>query len=256
MAPALPIFDARYLITLDGPAISRSESVHAHCLTTTKNGTTRYHHDILQAAIVAQASGLPLAPEFDSDADGAIPQRIAIGGSRHGTTPASSPTPPPADVAAMRSRWCCRPGGGTPICDLAVLRRANLLDRHTTGHRRAVNTVHRDESNPLTAHRRQPCAATAIGRAGSPVLPGVRARDAGGARSCCAECAPHPQVGQPAGAHHRPRPHLSDRCRHPPDLRVSTCRAHLLQFPRAFWDEVRSAFRLFRLPPGTKCWRA
>ena len=47
------IFDARYLITLDGSRYFSSEAVHcAHCLTTTKNGTTRYHHDILQAAIV------------------------------------------------------------------------------------------------------------------------------------------------------------------------------------------------------------
>ena len=44
MAPALPIFDARYLI-VDGSRYFSSESVHcAHCLTTTKNGTTRYHH--------------------------------------------------------------------------------------------------------------------------------------------------------------------------------------------------------------------
>ena len=36
------IFDARYLITLDGSRYFSSESVHcAHCLTTTKNGTTR-----------------------------------------------------------------------------------------------------------------------------------------------------------------------------------------------------------------------
>ena len=46
----------------------------AHCLTTTKNGTTRYHHDILQAAIVHpdKRQVLPLAPEFvrNSDADG------------------------------------------------------------------------------------------------------------------------------------------------------------------------------------------
>ena len=79
MAPALDL--RRHLITLDGSALrggSRyfsSESVHcAHCLTTTKNGTTRYHHDILQAAIVHpdKRQVLPLAPEFvrNSDADG------------------------------------------------------------------------------------------------------------------------------------------------------------------------------------------
>ena len=69
------IFDARYLITLDGSRYFSSESVHcAHCLTTTKNGTTRYHHDILQAAIVHpdKRQVLPLAPVFvrNSDADG------------------------------------------------------------------------------------------------------------------------------------------------------------------------------------------
>ena len=69
------IFDARYLITLDGSRYFSSEAVHcAHCLTTTKNGTTRYHHDILQAAIVHpdKRQVLPLAPEFvrNSDADG------------------------------------------------------------------------------------------------------------------------------------------------------------------------------------------
>ena len=59
------IFDARYL--LDGSRYFSSEAVHcAHCLTTTKNGTTRYHHDILQAAIVHpdKRQVLPLAPEF------------------------------------------------------------------------------------------------------------------------------------------------------------------------------------------------
>ena len=81
MAPALPdlrrpLSDcARYLITLDGSRYFSSEAVHcAHCLTTTKNGTTRYHHDILQAAIVHpdKRQVLPLAPEFvrNSDADG------------------------------------------------------------------------------------------------------------------------------------------------------------------------------------------
>ena len=81
------IFDARYLITLDGSRYFSSEAVHcAHCLTTTKNGTTRYHHDILQAAIVHpdKRQVLPLAPEFvrNSDAGDEL-GRAAAGGAEH-----------------------------------------------------------------------------------------------------------------------------------------------------------------------------
>ena len=61
------IFDARYLITLDGSRFFSSKLVKCeHCLTTTKSGVTHYHHDILQAAIVHpdKRQVLPLAPEF------------------------------------------------------------------------------------------------------------------------------------------------------------------------------------------------
>ena len=69
------IFDARYLITLDGSRYFSSDSVRCkHCLTTTSRGITSYHHDILQAAIVHpdKREVLPLAPEFvrNSDANG------------------------------------------------------------------------------------------------------------------------------------------------------------------------------------------
>ena len=67
------IFDARYLITLDGSRFFSSELVNCeHCLTTTKAGVTRYHHDILQAAIVrpGKPEVLPLAPEFIRNSDG------------------------------------------------------------------------------------------------------------------------------------------------------------------------------------------
>ncbi len=70
------LFGARYLITLDGSRYFSSESVHCeHCLSTTsRDGGTCYHHDILQAAIVHpdKREVLPLAPEFvrNSDADG------------------------------------------------------------------------------------------------------------------------------------------------------------------------------------------
>ena len=69
------MFDARYLITLDGSRYFSSDSVHCkYCLTTTQQGITSYHHDILQAAIVRphKREVLPLAPEFvrNSDASG------------------------------------------------------------------------------------------------------------------------------------------------------------------------------------------
>ena len=70
------LFDARYLITLDASRYFSSCQVHCeHCLTSThRTGTVRYHHDILQAAIVHpdKRQVLPLAPEFvrNSDANG------------------------------------------------------------------------------------------------------------------------------------------------------------------------------------------
>ena len=67
------IFDARYLITLDGSQYFSSELVKCkHCLTATTDGDTRYHHDILQAAIVHpdKRQVLPLAPEFVRNSDG------------------------------------------------------------------------------------------------------------------------------------------------------------------------------------------
>ena len=67
------IFDARYLITLDGSRFFSSKLVKCeHCLTTTKSGVTQYHHDILQAAIVHpdKRQVLPLAPEFVRNSDG------------------------------------------------------------------------------------------------------------------------------------------------------------------------------------------
>ena len=43
------IFDARYLITLDGSRYFSSELVKCeHCLTTTKAGITRHHHDTVE----------------------------------------------------------------------------------------------------------------------------------------------------------------------------------------------------------------
>ena len=67
------MFDARYLITLDGSRYFNSELVGCeYCLTTTKDGIERHHHDILQVAIVHPDKRvvLPLAPEFVRNSDG------------------------------------------------------------------------------------------------------------------------------------------------------------------------------------------
>ena len=67
------IFDARYLVTLDGSGCFNSELVNCeHCLTSTSSGVTRYHHDILAATIVHpdKRQVLPLAPEFIRNSDG------------------------------------------------------------------------------------------------------------------------------------------------------------------------------------------
>jgi hypothetical protein len=64
--------DGRYLITMDGSQYFSSYQVNCECcLTATKNGTVRYHHDILQTAIVHpdKRQVLPLAPGFIHNAD-------------------------------------------------------------------------------------------------------------------------------------------------------------------------------------------
>ena len=67
------VFDARYLVTLDGSRYFSSELVSCErCLSTTTDGIERHHHDILQAAIVHPDKRvvLPLAPEFIRNSDG------------------------------------------------------------------------------------------------------------------------------------------------------------------------------------------
>lgn len=66
------VLDGRYLITLDGSQYFTSEKIHCErCLRTTKRGVVRYHHEILQAAIVCpdKRQVLPLAPEFIHNSD-------------------------------------------------------------------------------------------------------------------------------------------------------------------------------------------
>ena len=176
------IFDARYLITLDGSRYFSSESVHcAHCLTTTKNGTTRYHHDILQAAIVHpdKRQVLPLAPEFvrNSDADGGNYRKqdceITAGYRMLARLRADYPRmaaiivadslyskqPFVEQLTAKRFSFLlvAQPGDHKSLYqDVAVLRRANLLDRHTTEHRQERREYEWITDLPLNANPNSP----------------------------------------------------------------------------------------------------
>ena len=176
------IFDARYLITLDGSRYFSSEAVHcAHCLTTTKNGTTRYHHDILQAAIVHpdKRQVLPLAPEFvrNSDADGGNYRKqdceITAGYRMLARLRADYPRmaaiivadslyskqPFVEQLTAKRFSFLlvAKPGDHKSLYqDLAVLRRANLLDRHTTEHRQERREYEWITDLPLNANPNSP----------------------------------------------------------------------------------------------------
>ena len=176
------IFDARYLITLDGSRYFSSESVHcAHCLTTTKNGTTRYHHDILQAAIVHpdKRQVLPLAPEFvrNSDADGGnyrkqdceitagyrMLQRLRADYPRMAAIIVAdslySKQPFVEQLTAKRFSFLlvAQPGDHKSLYqDVAVLRRANLLDRHTTEHRQERREYEWVTDLPLNSNPNSP----------------------------------------------------------------------------------------------------
>ena len=177
------IFDARYLITLDGSRYFSSESVHcAHCLTTTKNGTTRYHHDILQAAIVHpdKRQVLPLAPEFvrNSDADGGNyrKQDCEITAGYRMLARLRADYPRMAAIIVADSLYSKQPFVEQPVTakrfsfllvaqpgdhkslyqDLAVLRRANLLDRHTTEHRQERREYEWVTDLPLNANPNSP----------------------------------------------------------------------------------------------------
>ena len=156
------LFDARYLITLDGSRYFSSCQVHCeHCLTTThRDGTVRYHHDILQAAIVHpdKRQVLPLAPEFvrNSDANGGdydkqdceinagsrMLERLRADYPRMGAIIVAdslySKQPFVEQLTAARFSFLlvAKPGDHRSLYqDVAVLRRGNLLDRHATDHR-------------------------------------------------------------------------------------------------------------------------
>ena len=154
------LFDARYLITLDGSRFFSSESVHCeHCLTTTKDGSKRYHHDILQAAIVHpdKRQVLPLAPEFvrNSAADGGkyrkqdcelkagyrMLQRLRADYPRMAAIIVAdslySKQRVVEQLTAKRFSFLlvAKPGDHRSLYqDVDGLRRGNLLDRHHTDH--------------------------------------------------------------------------------------------------------------------------
>ena len=152
------IFDARYLITLDGSRYFGSQSVHCdHCLSTTSRGIKSYHHDILQAAIVHpdKPQVLPLAPEFvrNSDADGGNYRKqdceLKAGYRMLGRLRADYPRMAAIIVAdslyskqpfveqlrAARFSFLlvAKPGDHLSLYrDVDLLRRAQLLDHHCT----------------------------------------------------------------------------------------------------------------------------
>ena len=155
------VFDARYLITLDGSRFFNSESVKCkRCLTTTKSGVTHYHHDILQAAIVHpdKRQVLPLAPEFVRNSDGKggkyRKQDCEIAAAYRMLQRLRGDYPRMAAIIvadSLYSKQPCverlraarfsfllvaKPGDHKSLYeDVAVLRRGNLLERHHSDHR-------------------------------------------------------------------------------------------------------------------------
>ena len=156
------LFDARYLITLDASRYFSSCQVHCeHCLTTThRDGTVRYHHDILQAAIVHpdRRQVLPLAPEFvrNSDANGGdydkqdceinagsrMLERLRADYPRMAAIIVAdslySKQPFVEQLTAKRFSFLlvAKPGDHRNLYqDVDGLRRGNLLNRHATDHR-------------------------------------------------------------------------------------------------------------------------
>ena len=155
------IFDARYLITLDGSQYFSSERVKCkHCLTATTAGVTRHHHDILQAAIVHpdRRQVLPLAPEFIRNSDGRggkyHKQDCEINASYRMLERLRGDYPRMAAIIVADSLYSKQPfierlraarfsfllvaqrGDHKSLFeDVEGLRRGNLLDRHHTVHR-------------------------------------------------------------------------------------------------------------------------
>ena len=155
------VFDARYLVTLDGSSYFSSELVSCeHCLSTTKDGIERHHHDILQAAIVHPDKRvvLPLAPEFILNSDGKggeyEKQDCEINAGYRMLERLRSDYPRMAAIIVADSLYSkqpfvekltagrfsfllvAKPGDHKSLYqDVDGLRRGNLLDRHQTVHR-------------------------------------------------------------------------------------------------------------------------
>ena len=155
------VFDARYLITLDGSRYFSSELVSCErCLSTTKDGIERHHHDILQAAIVHPDKRvvLPLAPEFILNSDGRggeyHKQDCEINAGYRMLERLRSDYPRMAAIIVADSLYSkqpfvekltagrfsfllvAKPGDHKSLFqDVDGLRRGNLLDRHHTVHR-------------------------------------------------------------------------------------------------------------------------
>ena len=155
------VFDARYLVTLDGSRYFSSELVSCeHCLSTTKDGIERHHHDILQAAIVHPDKRvvLPLAPEFIRNSDGKggeyEKQDCEINAGHRMLERLRSDYPRMAAIIVADSLYSkqpfvekltagrfsfllvAKPGDHKSLFqDVDGLRRGDLLDRHHTVHR-------------------------------------------------------------------------------------------------------------------------
>lgn len=71
------LLDGMYLVPIDGSQYFSSKKVHCpHCLVATSKGKKRYHHNILQSAIVCPGMRqvFPFAPEQISNKDGGTKQ--------------------------------------------------------------------------------------------------------------------------------------------------------------------------------------
>ena len=149
------------LITLDGSRYFSSELVSCErCLSTTKDGIERHHHDILQAAIVHPDKRvvLPLAPEFIRNSDGRggeyHKQDCEINAGYRMLQRLRSDYPRMAAIIVADSLYSkqpfvekltagrfsfllvAKPGDHKSLYqDVDGLRRGNLLDRHHTVHR-------------------------------------------------------------------------------------------------------------------------
>ena len=206
------VFDARYLITLDGSRYFSSELVDCeYCLSTTKHGIEYHHHDILQAAIVHPDKRvvLPLAPEFIRNSDGKGDEyhkqdcEMNAGHRMLERLRADYPRMAAIIVAdSLYSKQPCvekltagrfsfllvaKPGDHKSLYqDVDGLRRGNLLDRHHTVHRGKRHEYEWVTDLPLN------------GSPDSPRINFIQFRDHQARRGEISQC-----LGHRPGAHHR-----------------------------------------------------